>query len=1270
MPKLPRAFVWSIRGVAALLAAVTALILFLLTTQPGAALVVRYLGGKFPVDLAVGTVSGRLVGPLELGNVRLLVSGVALEFEHLAITWRPSELVNGRRVHLEAVRIDGLRIVAPGEDSEDVTRDPTPPADVATFSPDSISLPIEIVFDDVRVSDASVSVPGLLELRRVDLQAHGTVDSYQADLTAVADPLDFPGTRIEASGTGNLNSFALESFRSNPLRGELRARGSVSWKPDLAWQLSLEADTLAPADLASNPADWPGRLSLTGSARGGVTDRQVFVRIDVDTLRGVLRGQPISGRLSGAIAGPAYELERADFDWGRIRIDAAGDISRQRLALDFELEAPDLSAALPQASGSISAAGKLAGTPSSPQLDATLRADGLSVGVLRLDSARASIDLDWAAGGQNRAQASVSGLAVANQSVDSAQLELGGTKERHELTVRMVGDRARLALRAAGRMRGTDWRGELTQFSISTERLGHWRTENSVGLLVSSDSVELDELCLLASERSVCLGGSWVADGNWRVVSSLEALPLGLLEPYLPEGWSLSGSLNGKVNGNGAGTRVANVDLDLLAEHAALEYSDEERVDALHSEHASLVIRSGADSLSGEFAIELADTSGVRPGKISGHALLPPIEAFTRGTPSEGPIDALRADSRLSLSFDSVSSSLFDRFLPEATRPAEFRLDAGKLTIRAEPDSLSGDFAFQVADTSGARPGMISGHGLLPPVEAFTQEVRLEGIIDAIQDDWRLFVSVDSFPLSLFDRFLPETARLSGTLDGSIDAQAAPDGELTTQIEVVPQNAVLVRTFKDEVHRSRLVEPFIRMHVDGEGLRGEASLTVALPDSAPHMRLSGTARLPEYTNLGQSLNSQILEARLAGAIDLRLIDALVEHFSGTAGEFIVDLAASGTLGQPEISGQYTISGQTDIPSLGLQLRDIEVAAAASKEGNLDIRGGLSSGEGRLEISGRAPIIPSRENPGRLAIRGDRFLAARSDQITLVASPDLEVLWTGSAVDVTGDVAVPRATVEIIELPETSVRVSNDVVLVGAESQPSRPMDVSADIRLILGNEILFKGFGFTTNIEGTLQLIERPGSGTRGRGELVLREGVYRGYGQNLTIDPGRLLFTGPIDDPGLNVRAYRQATDGTRAGFLIRGTLKSPDLQIWSEPVMSESSALSYVLFGRSSELGSSGEQEQAGSAAAILGGNMLAMSMASQVGLDDARIEAGARQQDAALYAGKYLSPKLYVAYGTGLFEPIQVIRVRYLISRKLTLQTETGSRDSGDLLYRIEH
>jgi len=459
------------------------------------------------------------------------------------------------------------------------------------------------------------------------------------------------------------------------------------------------------------------------------------------------------------------------------------------------------------------------------------------------------------------------------------------------------------------------------------------------------------------------------------------------------------------------------------------------------------------------------------------------------------------------------------------------------------------------------------------------------------------------------------------------------------------------------------------MRVDSAGLLGEASLAAARPDSAPHLSLSASVRLPEYNNVAQSVRSQILEADLSGAIDLSLVDALVEAFSATVGQLSVDLAARGTVAEPTISGQYRIRAQTDIPSLGIQLRNIDVTAEAGPEGDLDIKGGFSSGDGRLEIAGAAPIIPSRDRPGRLTISGNRFLATQTDQITLFVSPNLEVLWTGTTLDVSGDVTVPRATIEIIEIPESAVRPSEDVVLVGAESQPRRPMDVSANIRLTLGEEILFKGFGFTTNVEGMLQLIEQPGAPTQGRGELALREGVYRGYGQNLTIDPGRLIFTGPIDDPGLNVRAYRRATDGTRAGFLIGGSLKSPDLQVWSDPVMSESAVLSYVLFGRSTEQGSSAEQAQAGNAAAILGGNILAMSMATQVGLDDARIEAGARQQDAAFYAGKYLSPRLYVAYGTGLFEPIEVIRVRYLISGKLTLQTETGSRDSADLLYRIE-
>jgi translocation and assembly module TamB len=607
---------------------------------------------------------------------------------------------------------------------------------------------------------------------------------------------------------------------------------------------------------------------------------------------------------------------------------------------------------------------------------------------------------------------------------------------------------------------------------------------------------------------------------------------------------------------------------------------------------------------------------------------------------------------------------------PSGESADTLRFNESSIAIRADADSVNGEFTIEFADPSLARAGTLAGRAFLPPIDVLTREVVSEGLVDALYDEWEFSLSIDSLALPLFDRFLPEGTRLRGSLDGSLSASAAIDGELTAQLDVIPENAALVRTVNDDVRPLQFVDPSIEVWVDGDGLRGRVDLAAARPDSPPHATLSGTIALPEYTSLAQRFDAQPLEAEVAGEIDLSLFDAFLDQISETEGRLEADLAIRGTVAENEISGQYRIRGQTDVPSLGVQLREIELTAAASPEGQLDIRGGLASGDGRLEIEGNAPVIPSQEKPGRLTIRGDRFLAMQGDQTTLVVSPDLEIHWTGTSIDVAGQVAIPLATIEIIEIPETAVPVSNDVVLVGEDTVPKRPLDVSANVQLILGDAVLFKGFGFTTNLDGSLQLTERPGVPTQGRGELVLREGVYRGYGQNLTIDPGRLVFAGPIDDPAVSVRAYRRATDGVRAGFIIGGSLQSLNVEVWSDPAMSESSVLSYVLFGRSSEQSSDAQQAQAGSAAALLGGNILAMSMASKVGLDDARVEAGARQQDAAFYAGKYLSPQLYVAYGVGLFEPIDVIRVRYLISRKLTLQAETGSRDSGDILYRIEH
>jgi len=52
-----------------------------------------------------------------------------------------------------------------------------------------------------------------------------------------------------------------------------------------------------------------------------------------------------------------------------------------------------------------------------------------------------------------------------------------------------------------------------------------------------------------------------------------------------------------------------------------------------------------------------------------------------------------------------------------------------------------------------------------------------------------------------------------------------------------------------------------------------------------------------------------------------------------------------------------------------------------------------------------------------------------------------------------------------------------------------------------------------------------------------------------------------------------------------------------------------------------------------------------------------------------GKYLSPRLYVSYGVSLTESINTFKMRYTISDRWTIKTESGKEIGADLVYTIE-
>jgi translocation and assembly module TamB len=122
----------------------------------------------------------------------------------------------------------------------------------------------------------------------------------------------------------------------------------------------------------------------------------------------------------------------------------------------------------------------------------------------------------------------------------------------------------------------------------------------------------------------------------------------------------------------------------------------------------------------------------------------------------------------------------------------------------------------------------------------------------------------------------------------------------------------------------------------------------------------------------------------------------------------------------------------------------------------------------------------------------------------------------------------------------------------------------------------------------------------------------------------------------------------------------------------MSESDTLSYLLFGRPMQQTSDTEgaaMMQAASAIGLGGGGLLAAQIGEAFGFDEVEIGGGSGFDEAALMVGKYLSPRLYVQYSVGLLEPISTFRVRYEMSRRWTLQTETGVESGADLLFTLD-
>lgn len=416
--------------------------------------------------------------------------------------------------------------------------------------------------------------------------------------------------------------------------------------------------------------------------------------------------------------------------------------------------------------------------------------------------------------------------------------------------------------------------------------------------------------------------------------------------------------------------------------------------------------------------------------------------------------------------------------------------------------------------------------------------------------------------------------------------------------------------------------------------------------------------------------------------DIGFLMLLSPELGEVAGALAVDLEVGGTVGEPTVDGRFGVTnGRVVVPRWGLVVEGIEAMATSGDGRSLAIDATGRAGDGTLVLSGTTALDPDAGWPTRLSLRGDNVLAVQRPDAQIFASPNLDVEVALPQVMVMGTVHVPRAAVTVDTLPEQAVTPSPDAVVHGLPEleRRARPLELNTSLELTLGDDVRYTGLNLDTTVSGGLSLTTRPNASPNATGTLRLA-GSYDAYGQSLMLEDGQLLFSGPLDDPGLDVRAVRMfeaepGRDATEVGIELTGTLKAPRTRIFSRPAMSEADALSYLLFGRPASGTNAGlgtEETSTLQTAALSLGLQQALPVVQRIGntlgLDELTVRSTSTDAG-ALMAGKYLSPRVYIRYSYGLFNRIGGLLLRFRVNERLSIETRSGDQKSMDLLYTVE-
>ena len=533
----------------------------------------------------------------------------------------------------------------------------------------------------------------------------------------------------------------------------------------------------------------------------------------------------------------------------------------------------------------------------------------------------------------------------------------------------------------------------------------------------------------------------------------------------------------------------------------------------------------------------------------------------------------------------------------------------------------------------------------------------------------RALVNLNRFDLAMLKPFMPEDTQASGVFSGNADVswdttkEGLPQGKVSlsgrnVKVTQIVNNAPLPVAFDT-----------LNLNADLHNNRAELGWLIRLTNNG---QLDGQVQVTDpqgRRNLGGNVNIR--------NFSLAMINPVFSRGEKADGKVNANLRLGGDVQSPLMFGQLQLNGiDVDGNFMPFDMQPSQITMNFNGASST-LQGEIRTQQGQISLNGDADWRQIENWRARIAAKGSRVRITVPPMVRLDVSPDIEFNATPSLFTLDGSVDVPWARIVVKEVPESAVGVSKDEVMLNDQLQPkevkSASIPINSNLMIHVGNNVRLDAFGLKARLTGDLKVAQdKQGLGLNG--QINIPEGRFHAYGQDLIVRKGELLFSGPPDQPLLNIEAIRnpESTENdVIAGVRVTGTADQPKAEVFSDPAMSQQEALSYLVRGQGLD---SGQSDSAAMTSMLIG---LGVAQSGQVvgkigetfGVSNLALDTQGVGDSSQVVVSGYVLPGLQVKYGVGIFDSLATLTLRYRLMPKLYLEAVSGVDQALDLLYQFE-